>query len=182
MSTTLQQYNQVIAHCFDLFMKKHKDYGTSWRVLRTISITDQIYIKAQRVRTLQETQVQKVEDDIYDEFVGIINYCIIALIQLKLNHAIVEELSANETELLYQQASEQCRQTMLNKNHDYGEAWRNMSEEGITDLILVKLQRVRQIISNKGKTIVSEGLDANFIDMLNYAVFVLILSNKFNHE
>lgn len=162
-------------------MKKTRDYGTAWRVLRSISIIDQVYIKAQRIRNIQETGQQKVEnigDDIRSEFVGIINYSIIGLIQLELNDNDPEELKVSEVEVLYDKYFVAAKTLMQSKNHDYGEAWRNMSQESFVDLILMKLQRMRQIVSNKGQTIISEGLDANFYDMINYAVFALILTDE----
>ena len=180
MQQTLQQYTEVISRCFDLFQKKTTDYGTAWRVLRTISIVDQIYIKAQRIRTIQEKGVQKVADDVASEFVGIINYAIIGNIQLRLPPDAPEELSVDEACRLYQQQATAAQELMLQKNHDYGEAWRSMSIEGLTDLILMKLYRVRQILANNGKTLVSEGIDANYYDMINYAVFALILMDEKN--
>lgn len=177
---TNQQYNQVIAQCKDIFLKKTADYGTAWRVLRSISITDQIYIKAQRIRTIQEKKLQRIADDISDEFIGIINYATIGMIQMELPEEAPEELSVEEVSLFYDEKINIARTLMHQKNHDYGEAWRSMSQESFTDLILMKLQRMRQIISNEGKTIISEGLDANFTDIINYAVFALILLNEKN--
>ena len=179
MENTNLQYDAVINSCKDLFLKKAKDYGTSWRVMRTISITDQIFIKALRIRTIQEKKVQLVNDDLYSEFIGIINYAAIGIIQLKLNNSEIEDLPVETTELYYSEAIKFAKDTMLNKNHDYGEAWRNMSEESMVDLILVKIARIKQILQNDGKTIVSEGIDANFTDILNYSVFALILASKF---
>ena len=178
MADTEDQYEAVIQLCKDIFIKKTKDYGTSWRVLRTISIVDQIYIKAQRIRTIQEKQQQRVEDDIPSEFIGIINYSIVGLIQLQLNDDDPEEIEVEQVNDLYTKYFSQAKTLMQNKNHDYGEAWRNMSQESFTDLILMKLQRMRQMISNKGKTLISEGLDANYFDMINYAVFALILIDE----
>ena len=175
---TDKQYDFVIDQCKDIFLKKTADYGTAWRVLRTISVTDQIYIKAQRIRTIQEKKQQKIGDDIRDEFIGIINYAVIGLIQLELPEDAPEELSVEEVKHLYDQKIKITRALMQEKNHDYGEAWRNMSQESLTDLILMKLQRMRQIISNQGRTIMSEGLDANYNDIINYAVFALILMNE----
>jgi hypothetical protein len=175
---TNQQYDRVIETCKDIFIKKTKDYGTAWRVLRTISIVDQIYIKAQRIRTIQEKGDQKIGDDITAEFIGIINYSIIGLIQLQLSEDDPEELQVDKTEALYNQYFNDAKTLMQGKNHDYGEAWRNMTQESFVDLILMKLQRMRQIVSNKGKTLISEGLDANYHDMINYAVFALILINE----
>jgi hypothetical protein len=175
---TNQQYDGIIAQCKNIFIKKTADYGTAWRVLRTISIADQIYIKAQRIRTIQEKKQQKVEEDISSEFIGIINYATIGLIQMDLPEDAPEELSVEEVSHLYDQKINIARDLMQKKNHDYGEAWRSMSQESFTDLILMKLQRMRQIISNEGKTIISEGLDANYTDIINYAVFALILRDE----
>jgi hypothetical protein len=181
MTNTNNQYDIVIKQCEDIFLKKTRDYGTAWRVLRAISIVDQIYIKAQRIRNIQETGQQKVEnigDDIRSEFVGIINYSIIGLIQSELTENDPEELEVNEVETLYNRYFIAAKTLMQSKNHDYGEAWRNMSQQGLVDLILMKLQRMRQIVSNEGKTIISEGIDANFYDIINYAAFALIIMNE----
>ncbi len=178
MTNTNHQYDQVIEKCRDIFLKKTKDYGTAWRVLRTISIVDQIYIKAQRIRTIQEKGDQKVGDDIPAEFVGVINYSIIGLIQLQLTDDDPEELEVEKVQTLYNSYFSEAKTLMQSKNHDYGEAWRNMTQESFVDLILMKLQRMRQIVSNKGKTLISEGLDANYHDMINYAVFAMILINE----
>jgi hypothetical protein len=175
MTTTNQQYDKAISTCKDIFLKKAKDYGTAWRVLRTISIVDQIFIKAQRIRTIQEKKEQKVSDGIASEFKGIINYAVIGLIQLELHGEASEEMELDKVATLYDKQVEIARQLMQDKNHDYGEAWRSMSQESFTDLILMKLQRIRQILSNDGKTIMSEGIDANYHDIINYAVFALIL-------
>ena len=175
MTTTKQQYDQVIHSSKEIFLNKAKDYGTAWRVLRTISIVDQIFIKAQRIRTIQEKKEQKVADGIAAEFKGIINYAVIGLIQLQLESDIREELDIAEVEKLYDQQVSTAKNLMQDKNHDYGEAWRSMSQESFTDLILMKLQRIRQILNNDGKTIISEGVDANYLDIINYAVFALIL-------
>lgn len=175
MTTTNQQYDQVIHSSKEIFLNKAKDYGTAWRVLRTISIVDQIFIKAQRIRTIQEKKEQKVADGISAEFKGIINYAVIGLIQLQLESDIREELDISEVEKLYDQQVNTAKTLMQDKNHDYGEAWRSMSQESFTDLILMKLQRIRQILNNDGKTIISEGVDANYLDIINYAVFALIL-------
>ena len=178
---TNQQYDLVIALSKDIFLKKTSDYGTAWRVLRSISVTDQIYIKAQRIRTVQEKKLQKIGDDIGAEFMGIINYAVIGLIQLELPEDAPEELTAEEVSHLYDKKINVARALMQEKNHDYGEAWREMSQESFVDLILMKLQRMRQIINNEGRTIMSEGLDANFIDIINYAVFALILTRETKH-
>lgn len=171
---TTSEYKQVIATCKALFAKKTKDYGTAWRVLRLPSITDQIYIKAQRIRSIQEKGMQKVEDPVKDEFIGIINYCIIALIQLALKDSEKMEMTFEELESYYDKAAESTFSLLLNKNHDYNEAWREMRVSSITDIILMKLLRVKQIEDNLGKTIVSEGVKANYQDMINYSVFALI--------
>lgn len=178
MSGTNQQYHEVISRCEEIFLNKTKDYGTSWRVLRTISIVDQIYIKAQRIRNIQEKGEQKIADDINQEFVGIINYSIIGLIQLHLSEDDPEELEYSKAGELFHTYFLAAYTLMQSKNHDYGEAWRSMTQESFVDLILMKLQRMRQIVSNRGKTLISEGLDANYFDMINYAVFALILQKE----
>jgi hypothetical protein len=169
MSQTSAQYDQAIASCSDIFIKKTKDYGTAWRVLRIISVVDQIFIKALRIRTIQDKGFQKVDDGIQDEFKGIINYAVIGLI-----HPKVEDMPVEQVQALYQANVDFAKSTMMDKNHDYGEAWRDMSQESYADLILVKLLRIRQILTNEGKTLISEGIDANFVDILNYATFALI--------
>jgi hypothetical protein len=181
MSQTSAQYDQAIASCSDIFIKKTKDYGTAWRVLRIISVVDQIFIKALRIRTIQDKGVQKVDDGIQDEFKGIINYAVIGLIQLKLNDPKVEDMPVDQVQSLYQQNVDFAKSTMMDKNHDYGEAWRDMSQESYADLILVKLLRIRQILTNDGKTLISEGIDANFVDILNYATFALIQISEGKH-
>ena len=178
---TIQQYNAAIEKCKDIFLKKTKDYGTSWRVLRTISVIDQIFIKALRIRTIQEKKTQLIGDDIRSEFVGIVNYGLIGLIQLELDKPSIEDLSAEEASEFYDKHIQQVRDLMQEKNHDYGEAWRDMSQESFADLILVKLLRIRQILANDGKTIISEGIDANLHDIINYAVFALILIEEGKH-
>jgi hypothetical protein len=178
---TTNQYDKVIVSCEEIFLKKTKDYGTSWRVLRTISVVDQIFIKALRIRTIQEKQSQRVDDSIASEFMGIINYGIIGLIQLKINQPAVEELALNKVEKYYHEQVQVTKEVMEAKNHDYGEAWREMSQQSFADLILVKLIRIRQIIQNDGKTLISEGIDANYIDIINYAVFALILIEEGKH-
>lgn len=175
MNNTNQQYDSIIASCKDIFVKKTTDYGTAWRVLRTISIVDQIFIKAQRIRTIQEKGEQKVSDGIAAEFKGIVNYAVIGLIQLELPADAPEEMNIIDVSLLYDKYVLAAKTLMQDKNHDYGEAWRSMSQESFVDLILMKLQRIRQILSNDGKTIISEGIDANYNDIINYAVFALIL-------
>ena len=172
------QYDAVIKECLDIFTKKTSDYGTAWRVLRPISITDQIYIKAQRIRTIQEKRTQRVQDDLEGEFIGIINYAVIGLIQLSLPPDAPEDLHVAEVTALYTQKIAAAKNLMRDKNHDYGEAWRSMSQESFVDLILMKLHRMRQIIANGGHTLISEGLDANYFDMINYAVFASILRHQ----
>lgn len=174
MNTTSQQYDSAIKLCKDLFLKKMKDYGTAWRNLRPTSLTDQIFIKAQRIKSIEEKGSQKIADDIKGEYIGIINYCIIAMIQLELKDDARLELPYEEVELLYNKYAKQTKQLMEDKNHDYGEAWRDMRLSSLTDLILMKIFRVKQIEDNKGQTIISEGVDANYMDMLNYSVFALI--------
>lgn len=176
--STIEQYNHVIRQCEDIFLKKTKDYGTAWRVLRTISVVDQIYIKAYRIRTIQELGQQKISDDIRGEFIGIINYAVIGLIQLELTEGDEEEMAPDRVRQFYDRFIKEAQGLMQAKNHDYGEAWRQMSQESFVDLVLMKLQRMRQILSNKGVTLISEGLDANYYDIINYAVFALILLDE----
>lgn len=178
---TLEEYKHIIASCKDLFEKKTKDYGTAWRILRLSSITDQIFIKAQRIRSIQEKGTQKVDDDINGEFIGIINYCLIAMIQMELSEEDEMEIPFEKLEPLFDKNASETLDLLANKNHDYGEAWRDMRVSSITDIILMKLLRVKQIEDNEGKTIVSEGLKANYQDMLNYSVFALILSGFVNN-
>ncbi len=175
MSTTSKEYDKIIGICRELFGKKLKDYGCAWRIMRLPSLTDQIFIKAQRIRSLQENEVRKVDEDETSEFIGIINYALISLIQLELGVATQPDLSNEESIKLYDAKIALTKQLMEDKNHDYGEAWREMRVSSLTDLILQKLLRVKQIEDNKGKTLVSEGIDANYQDMINYAVFALIL-------
>jgi Nucleotide modification associated domain 1 len=175
MNTTSQQYDSIITICRTLFVNKMNDYGSAWRILRLPSLTDQIFIKAQRIRSLQENVVRKVDEDEKSEFIGIINYSIMALIQLDLGVVDQPDLKPEKATLLYDKKVKLTKDLMENKNHDYGEAWREMRISSLTDLILQKLLRVKQIEDNKGKTIVSEGIDANYQDMINYAVFALIL-------
>lgn len=174
------QYDNAVSVSREIFLRKTKDYGTSWRVYRTISIADQIYIKAKRIRNIQEKGVQKIGDDIKEEFRGILNYAVIGLIQLDLcddeaESNLGEDLPFPETLSKYDATIANAKQLMRDKNHDYGEAWRDMSQESFVDLILAKILRIKQIIRNEGKTLASEGVDANFYDILNYAVFALIL-------
>lgn len=178
MRDTSKQYNAVIEKCRELFANKMKDYGSAWRILRLPSLTDQIFIKAQRIRGLQQNEVRKVEEDERSEFIGIINYSVMALIQLELGIANTPNLPLEEALNLYDQKIAQTKDLMENKNHDYGEAWRDMRVNSLTDLILQKLLRVKQIEDNKGKTLVSEGIDANYQDIINYAVFALILMEE----
>lgn len=180
--TTEAQYRQVVDRCRDTFLKKTADYGTSWRVYRTISVADQIFIKARRVRTIQEKKQQKVEDGIRSEFEGMLNYAVIGLMQLRLPESAPEQLTAAEVQPLYEAVISEALALMQDKNHDYGEAWRDMSQESFTDLILAKLLRIKQIIANQGVTMVSEGIDANFYDILNYSAFALILISEGLHE
>jgi hypothetical protein len=176
--TTNEQYDEVIQECRTTFLKKTADYGTSWRVYRTISVADQIYIKAKRIRTIQEKRQQKIGDDIKSEFQGMLNYAIIGLIQLDIKDEQAEQLPVAEVERRYNEKVNAAKNLMLDKNHDYGEAWREMSQESFTDLILAKLLRIKQIVANEGQTLISEGIDANFYDILNYAVFALILISE----
>jgi hypothetical protein len=178
MADTNYQYDTAVNSCREIFLKKARDYGTAWRILRTISIVDQIFIKAQRIRTIQVKGNQKVADDIAAEFKGIINYAVIGLIQLDLPPEAPEELPLTDVSSLYDKYVLDSKELMLDKNHDYGEAWRSMSQESFVDLILMKLQRIRQILINDGKTLISEGIDANYHDIVNYGAFALILMNE----
>ena len=178
MTSTDRQYDQAAQSCKEIFIKKTIDYGTSWRVLRTISVVDQIYIKAKRIRTIQENEMQKIVDDISSEFRGIVNYAVIGLIQLELSREEAEELPVETAATFYKEKMVLAKALMENKNHDYGEAWREMSQESFTDLILSKLLRIKQIFLNKGKTLISEGIDANYFDIINYAIFALILIDE----
>jgi len=181
MQQTSEQYNAVVQTCKDLFQKKMKDYGSAWRILRLPSLTDQIFIKAQRIRGLQENEVQKVDEGQQSEFIGIINYSLMALIQLELGVADDPDLSIDEAVVLFDKHAANTKKLMEDKNHDYGEAWRDMRVSSLTDLIIQKLLRVKQIEDNKGKTLVSEGIDANYQDMVNYAIFAMIhLGEKSN--
>ena len=178
MKDTSAQYDAVIKECRNLFLKKMKDYGCAWRILRLPSLTDQIFIKAQRIRSLQENEVRKVDEGEVPEFIGIINYSVMALIQLDKGVADQPDLSHEEVEELYDQNIGRTKKLMENKNHDYGEAWREMRVSSLTDIILQKLLRIKQIEDNNGKTLVSEGIAANYEDMINYAVFALIHFNE----
>ena len=181
MNTTNEQYDSIISICKEIFSKKMTDYGTAWRILRPVSLTDQIYIKAQRIRSIEEKGVSKVGEGIRPEFIGIINYAIMGLIQLQLGPSD-EEMKTEETLKLYDTYFNQAKSLMQDKNHDYGEAWRNMRISSYTDLILMKLKRTKQIEDNKGKTLISEGIDANYLDMINYAVFAMIKIEFENNE
>jgi hypothetical protein len=173
-TNTSQEFDSVIAVCKSLFLKKTNDYGTAWRILRPASITDQIFIKAQRIRTLEEKKVSKVGEDIVSEYIGIINYCAIAMMQLELGEDDPYELGVERVEKLFDEKVNGTKELMFAKNHDYGEAWRDMRISSLTDLILMKILRVKQIEDNSGHTLASEGVNANYQDMLNYAVFALI--------
>ena len=174
MQKTIKQYDNVTSVCKSLFEKKLQDYGSAWRILRLSSLTDQIFIKAQRIRGLQKNTIQKVDEGQSEEFIGIINYSVMALIQIDMGVAEIPDLNANDCINLYDKMIKKTRELMMNKNHDYGEAWREMRVSSLTDLILQKLLRVKQIEDNKGNTLVSEGIDANYTDIINYAIFALI--------
>jgi hypothetical protein len=182
MPDTSKQYNDVIETCRALFINKMKDYGSAWRILRLSSLTDQIFIKAQRIRGLQQNIERKVDEGEVSEFIGIINYSVMALIQLEKGVVEQPDLSLEEATQLYDEKVAITKQLMLDKNHDYGEAWRDMRVSSLTDLILQKLLRVKQIEDNKGKTLVSEGIDANYQDMINYAVFAMIHLDENNKK
>ncbi len=179
MANTAAEYEGVIKVCRELFVKKTRDYGTAWRVLRPQSITDQIFIKAQRIRTLEEKKVSKVGDDITGEYIGIINYCVIAMIQLELTDSDPMEMPVDRVTALFDEKVQETKELMFAKNHDYGEAWRDMRISSLTDLILMKILRVKQIEDNQGQTLASEGVKANYQDMLNYAAFALIKTEGF---
>lgn len=180
-SKTSLQYDSIITMCQNVFEKKMKDYGIAWRILRPTSMTDQIYIKASRIRSIEENGVQlvnNINDDILSEFIGIINYCVMAMINMELGISDNEDLSYDETVSKYLSYLKIAKDLMMKKNHDYGEAWRNMRISSYTDLILMKIFRTKQIEDNNGKTIISEGIDANYLDMINYSVFALIKFNE----
>lgn len=183
MSTTTEQYTEAIQACKHIFIQKTRDYGTSWRVYRPISVADQIFIKAKRIRTIQETKKQLIGDSIKSEFMGILNYAVIGLMQLQLEQDAVREenLPTDQVITLYETQVNRAASLMAQKNHDYGEAWRDMSQQSFTDLILSKLLRIRQILANDGQTLVSEGIDANYLDIFNYAAFALILMDEGKH-
>lgn len=178
MQNTSRQYDEVVSRCRTLFIDKMSDYGSAWRILRIPSLTDQIFIKAQRIRQLQENENRKIEEDEIPEFIGIINYSVMALIQIDKGVADQPDLNVDEATQLYDKYIGNTKALMEDKNHDYGEAWRDMRISSLTDLILQKLLRVKQIENNEGKTLVSEGIDANYQDMINYAVFALILMDE----
>lgn len=182
MGKTDTQYDQAVASCKGIFLDKAKDYGSSWRILRASSLTDQLYIKAQRVRTIEELGESKIEDSIKNEFMGMVNYSIMAIIQLELQDFKNIHLSVEETEKLYADVVKRSKELMENKNHDYGEAWRSMRTSSFTDLILAKLLRIKQIEDNGGVTSVSEGMDANYFDIINYAIFALIKIKEQNEK
>jgi len=179
MQQTSEQYQQIIQHCREIFQKKNTDYGTSWRIARASSLTDQLFIKANRIKTIQETKTNKVGESIEGEFGAIVNYCVMAIIQVRDKGTLPLELKPDQALNLYNEVVKEAYELMLMKNHDYGEAWRDMRVSSLTDMILMKLLRVKQIEDNEGQTLISEGIDANYFDMLNYAVFALIhLSEK----
>lgn len=174
MEQTLKEYDLVVARCKDIFSKKMNDYGTAWRVLRPSSITDQLYIKAKRISTLEEAKAAMVDEGVVPEYIAIVNYCVMGLIQLELGPSDSGEMSNSKVIGQYEHHLEVARSLMINKNSDYGEAWREMRVSSITDLILMKIHRTKQIEDNKGKTTISEGIDANYHDMINYAIFAMI--------
>ncbi len=174
MSKTDQQFDQVTAVCRTLFIKKMKDYGASWRILRQQSVTDQIFIKANRIRSIEIKGVSKVDEGIRSELIGIVNYGIIGLVQLELGFSDTDDLTFDNGMELYDKFLSEAKKLMMDKNHDYDEAWRSMRIQSFTDLILTKILRTKQIEDNLGKTLASEGVDANYFDMINYAVFGLI--------
>jgi hypothetical protein len=174
MEKTLKQYDKVVTECRELFLKKMKDYGSAWRVLRPSSITDQIFIKAQRIRSIDDKGAQKVDEGIKPEYIGIVNYSIMGMIQLTLGNDDDMNLAYDKATSLYDQNITMAKSLMEDKNHDYSEAWRDMRISSLTDIILMKLLRIKQIEDNKGKTFVSEGVDANYLDIINYSVFALI--------
>jgi len=179
MKNTIAEYDSIIKKCEDIFAKKMKDYGSAWRILRISSLTDQIFIKTQRIRSIEQKGEQKVAEDISNEFVGIVNYAVIGLIQLDLGVSeLAEEMDYNEVMNIFSKHVNIAKELMMAKNHDYGEAWRDMRVSSLTDLILQKILRVKQIEDNEGATLISEGVDANYLDMLNYAVFALIKLEK----
>jgi hypothetical protein len=181
MADTAKQYQQIIEKCADLFQRKLQDYGAAWRALRPSSVTDQLYIKAKRIRSIQEKKAQKIEDNIADEFIGLVNYAAMAIIQLEYGAVVEIDLSNEQAIAAHQKVLNEAFELMNNKNHDYDEAWRNMRISSFTDIILVKLLRIKQIENNEGITIASEGAESNYFDIINYAVFALILLNEKNN-
>jgi hypothetical protein len=175
MNNTSKQFEEIINICRDIYIKKMKDYGSAWRVLRAPSLTDQIFIKAQRIRSIEEKGMQKIQEDIRSEYIGIVNYCVIALIQLELGVSNdVDNIELKKASEFYDKYIYKAKSLMEDKNHDYGEAWRDMRIGSLTDIILMKLLRTKQIEDHDGKTFISEGVDANYYDMINYAIFALI--------
>ena len=174
MGNTSAQYDKAAAGCHEIFEKKMLDYGTAWRVMRSSSLTDQLYIKAKRIRSIEEKGESKVDEGIQPEFIGIVNYAVMALVQLELGYSEDTNLPAKDAIRLYEKYVQTAKSLMQNKNHDYDEAWREMRVSSLTDLILQKLLRIKQIEDNKGKTLISEGVDANYLDMINYGIFALI--------
>jgi hypothetical protein len=174
MDKTVFEYTNVMNSCREIFQKKSFDYGTSWRIFRPSSLTDQIFIKAQRIRTIQETGENKVGESFEDAFMAIVNYCIMAVIQLRNPASLNDTLQASQALVLYKEIEQEAFELMQKKNHDYGEAWRDMRVSSLTDLILTKVLRIKQIEDNHGKTLVSEGVEGNYFDMLNYSIFALI--------
>lgn len=174
---TFKQYNQIVSNCREVFAKKTQDYGTSWRIMRIPTVTDQLYIKAKRIRTIDEKKTQKIADGILSEFMACVNYGIIGLIQLSIEEEAIE-ISTQKALELYDNQVEEVRNLMVDKNHDYGEAWRDMRISSLTDMILTKLHRIKQIEANDGKTIASEGIASNYMDIINYAIFALIMLNE----
>ncbi len=180
MGRTSEQYDRAVGKCREIFEKKMKDYGTAWRILRSSSLTDQLYIKAKRIRSLEEKGFSKVDEGVVSEYIGIINYSIMALVQLEKGYTEESDLEQSEMMRIYEEYVAKAKSLMENKNHDYDEAWREMRTSSLTDMILQKLLRIRQIEENEGKTLISEGLDANYLDMINYAVFALIQLEEAN--
>jgi hypothetical protein len=174
MNNTSIEFDNAIKTCREVLIKKHKDYGTSWRIMRVSSILDQIFIKATRIRTVEENGLMKVNEGIEPEYIGIINYCVMGLIQIELKNETKIELSEERVSNLYDKYINACKDLMMEKNHDYGEVWRNMQVSTFTDMLLMRIHRMRQILENDGKTIMSEGIDSNLMDMVNYSVFALI--------
>ena len=182
VSNTVDQYDAIVDGCRELFFKKIKDYGPSWRILRPSSVTDQIFIKAQRIRTVETSGENRVGEGLDSEFIGIINYCVIGIIQLELGESDNADIQEDQIKELYEDKVNNAKKLMLDKNHDYGEAWRDMRKSSLTDLILVKINRIKQIEDNAGQTLVSEGVEANYYDIINYAIFALIMMDEENHH